>query len=86
MLGEVQLSRVGLISESELRLLPTHYDNVEVDAHIVMPNHVHAIVVTEGEHGFSPRARMMPEENAGSGFPSPKAGSLSAIVIFTNPV
>jgi len=78
--GEVQPSRLGLILESELRLLPTHYDKVEVDAQVVMPNHMHAIVVIEGEQCFSPRARMMPDENAGSGFISPKAGSLSALV------
>jgi len=78
--GEVQLSRVGLIAESELRLLPTHYDNVQVDAQVVMPNHVHTIVVIEGEHCFSPRARMMPDANTASGFTSPKAGSLAAII------
>jgi len=78
--GEVQLSPVGLVADTELRSLAGHYDNVQIGGHVVMPNHLHAIVVIEGEHCFSPRARMMPDENAGSGFKSPKEGSLAAIV------
>jgi len=77
--GEVHLSRVGLIAESDLRSLAGHYDNVQVDAYVVMPNHVHAIVVIEGEHCFSPKVRIMPDD-AGSGCTSPKAGSLAAII------
>jgi len=78
--GEVRLSRVGLVADTELRSLSGHYDNVQVDAHVVMPNHVHAIVMIDGEHRFSPKARMMPAENKGSAFASPKAGSLAAII------
>jgi len=78
--GEVQLSPVGLVADTELRSLAGHYDNVQIDGHVVMPNHVHAIVVIEGEHCFSPRARMMPDEKMGSEFTSPKAGSLAAII------
>jgi putative transposase len=54
-------------------------DNVEVDAHVVMPNHVHAIVMIDGEHCFLPKATMKPGENTGSALASPKAGSLATV-------
>ena len=74
--GEMRLSRVGFIADSELQSLSSHYNNVEVNSHVVMPNHVHAIVAIEGAHAFSPNPKNLPER-AGI---SSAAGSLSAIV------
>jgi REP element-mobilizing transposase RayT len=37
-----------------MKMLPDHYRNVTIDRYVVMPNHVHAIVVIEGEHAYSP--------------------------------
>lgn len=78
---QVQLSRIGHIVASELQTLPKHYDNVTVDESVVMPNHVHTIIVIDGEHCFSPTAHMtLPFAATTSAFASPKAGSLSAII------
>lgn len=76
--GEMQLSPAGGIAESELRGLHLHYDNVQVDSLVVMPNHVHAIVMIDGDHCFSPNAK--PSLSFSAGFVSPQAGSLSAII------
>ncbi len=74
----MQLSALGRIAESELQRLHLHYDNVHVDSFVVIPNHVHAIVMIDGDHCFSPNAqRRLPPA---AGFVSPQAGSLSAIV------
>src|SRR5580698_4182952 len=84
--GEIEgngmlLSRVGRIAASELQDLSGHYDNVQIDEHVVMPNHVHAIIMIGGEHCFSPNSQMsLPRLNAGFISASPKAGSLSAII------
>jgi putative transposase len=43
-----------------------------------MPNHVHLIVMVDGDHGFSPDAKSRPP--CATGFVSPQAGSLSAII------
>jgi REP element-mobilizing transposase RayT len=51
---EVVLSPVGRIAEFELRTLCQHYDNVQIDKHVVMPNHVHAIVMIEDHHFSGP--------------------------------
>jgi REP element-mobilizing transposase RayT len=79
--GEVRLSAIGRIAELELQTLASHYDNVHIDEHVVMPNHVHAIVMIGGEHCFSPNAQAnLRSTNVGFLFASPQAGSLSAIV------
>ena len=78
--NEVRLSPAGLIADSQLRALHTHYKNVCVDEYIVMPNHVHAIFMIEGEHCFSPKAKAITVMASQRSFTPPEAGSLSAIV------
>ena len=40
-----QLSEYGTIVEDDLRKIPMHYCCVTVDCYIVMPNHIHAIII-----------------------------------------
>ena len=79
--AQVKLSPVGLIARSELETLHKHYENVVVDEHVVMPNHIHAIIMIDGEHCFSPdRKPKLTRSHIESAFTSPEAGSLSVIV------
>ncbi len=59
--------------------MPSHYKNVELVEHVIMPNHVHAIVMIDGEHMFSSTAKMS-LESAATTFSPPRPGSLSAII------
>ncbi len=68
--GQMQLFPAGQVVESECKNIPAHYSNVEVDAFVVMPNHLHAIVVIRGVHQYSPHHQKL----------LPRSGSLSAIV------
>jgi len=43
--GDMQLNPIGEIASAALPRIPDYWDNVEIDAFVVMPNHVHAIVV-----------------------------------------
>jgi REP element-mobilizing transposase RayT len=43
--GRVELSRAGAVAASVWESLPDHFRGVELDAFVVMPNHVHGIVV-----------------------------------------
>ena len=58
--GQMLLSDAGVIAEAEMKALSTHYQNVAVDRYVIMPNHVHAIVVVEGTHIYSPKAGVAP--------------------------
>jgi putative transposase len=42
---EMNLNEAGAIVESVWHDLPVHYSNVELDQFVVMPNHVHGIIV-----------------------------------------
>jgi REP element-mobilizing transposase RayT len=48
------LSAAGLIAETEMKMLPSRYQNVTIDRYVVMPNHVHTVVVIDGDHAYSP--------------------------------
>ena len=74
----MQLNEMGSIVR-ECRLeIPHHFPGVELHAHVVMPNHVHGILVIHG------RARhAVPLRNTGASveaFGNPVAGSLPTII------
>jgi REP element-mobilizing transposase RayT len=64
--GSVILSPAGLIVEEEWRRTPTVRPNVGLDEFVVMPNHVHGIVVLTGDSGktsqrdISTKSRLRP--------------------------
>jgi putative transposase len=73
--GTIVLSRFGVIAESEMRAVSGHYPNVYVDRFVVMPNHVHSIIVIDGQHHYSPDPEPLAKLR-----PRSSAAALSAIV------
>jgi len=51
-----QLSDVGIIVETAIENIPATYSNVEIDKYVIMPNHIHLIVVIQENHGRAMRA------------------------------
>ncbi len=45
----MQRSVLGEVLENNLSTISTHYPDVAIPLHIVMPNHFHAIIVISGE-------------------------------------
>jgi putative transposase len=43
--GEMILNSLGQLAHIELQTLPQHRPNIDIDAFVIMPNHVHAIIV-----------------------------------------
>lgn len=43
--GEIRLNDAGHVVQSVWNELPQHYPGVDVDAFVVMPNHIHGIIV-----------------------------------------
>ena len=39
------LNEIGKIAKTELENIPTHFNNVKIDKYVIMPNHIHCIVV-----------------------------------------
>ena len=43
--AEMKLSQFGQIADECWRAIPEHFPNVELGAHVIMPNHVHGIIL-----------------------------------------
>ncbi len=41
------LNTYGQVAQEELLAIPNHYTHVQIDKYIIMPNHIHAIVVID---------------------------------------
>ncbi len=44
----ITLSPYGLVAEKQLFALEQRYDYVKIDKYVIMPNHIHAIIVLDG--------------------------------------
>ena len=47
--GKMQLSPVGVIADVLWYELKNHFDNIELDTFIVMPNHIHGIIAINND-------------------------------------
>ena len=72
------LSAIGVAAERHWCAIPTHYTNIRLDAFVVMSNHIHGIIIIDGEHPYTPQPKDLPYRTPG--LAPPAAGSLSAIV------
>ena len=43
--GQIDLSLVGVIIEETWEAIPMHYSYVKLDSFVVMPNHIHGIII-----------------------------------------
>jgi len=82
---EMKLTKFGLVAEQQWEKLPRRFPNIELDAFVIMPNHMHGIIVitngrgtagTPNDHdGESSRRAPTPEQ-----FQQPVQGSVPTIV------
>lgn len=53
--AETQYTTYGRIAEEQLFLLEKRYPSLKIDQYVIMPNHIHAILLLEETAGASPR-------------------------------
>ena len=53
--AEIQYTACGKIAEEQLFLLERRYPSLTVDQYVIMPNHIHAILILSDAAGASPR-------------------------------
>jgi len=65
--GEMKLNDAGKIVDRIWQEIPKYYPNVEIGEHIVMPNHLHGIIILNNDNvGAPPCGRpLMNPENMG---------------------
>lgn len=72
--GRPLLSRIGKIARDCWYSIPDHFPDVNLDAFVIMPNHIHGIVT------IKPRARhAVPLPQHFRGFGNPASGSMATI-------
>lgn len=49
-----KLSKIGKIIDKTWNDIPNQYDNIELDEYIIMPNHIHGILIVNYWEGASP--------------------------------
>lgn len=72
--GEMVLSKWGKTVQELWDAIPVHFPNAQLDTFVVMPNHVHGIIVVAGARHASPLPRTTPPPRG------PESQSLGAIV------
>jgi REP element-mobilizing transposase RayT len=68
------LNDLGKIADACWRSIPEHFPNVELGAYVIMPNHVHGIIVITNGRGTIYRAPTQEQ------FQKPVIGSIPTIV------
>ncbi|MBP3592112.1 MAG: transposase [Clostridia bacterium] len=55
-LAKISCTKYGIVAERELRSLETRYPYLKVDQYVIMPNHIHVILILDNKTaGASPR-------------------------------
>ncbi|MBU4304243.1 MAG: hypothetical protein KJ893_01240 [Candidatus Omnitrophica bacterium] len=55
--NQIHLNNAGEMIDQVLRTLPEYYPNISIDDYIVMPNHIHAIIIIKEPVGAAPCGR-----------------------------
>ncbi|MBI3126613.1 MAG: hypothetical protein HYZ11_03310 [Candidatus Tectomicrobia bacterium] len=63
--GKMRLSEAGAMVQRTWEELPSKYPGMEIDAFVVMPNHIHGIIVLIDPVGAGPRACPGPRARPG---------------------
>ena len=72
--GEMRLSRTGQVAQREWERLPRRFPRVQLDRFVVMPNHIHGIIIiTDGGRGTAGHTNTMTVNGAAVPLPSPRS-------------
>ena len=73
--GEMRLNDIGKLAHRLWEEIPTHFPQVETDVWVIMPNHVHGVIIIAAPHVGATHASPLPQRPSG-----PRKRSLGAIV------
>lgn len=81
---KVHLSEIGVITSKFLMEIPVHFPFVEIDACVVMPNHIHVLIIINHSlhvktlHVARSNANVVKDEDMSA--ISPRRGSISTVI------
>ena len=75
--GKMVLNDAGMAAQNCWLEIPNHYPNVTLDEFVIMPNHVHGIIVINvGANNHSPKQNHSPIQSSQFRSPSQTIGSI----------
>ena len=69
--GEMRLSNIGKIAQAQWEQIPARFENIEIGPNIVMPDHMHGILIVRA--GLAPASGQPQGPGQPQGLPLPKA-------------
>jgi putative transposase len=80
--GEMHLNEAGEMAQGCWEDIPTHFPLVELDAFVVMPNHIHGVIVIlgRGEKSFAPTRCGTSIPTGTTTMPQPPSKTIGSIV------
>jgi REP element-mobilizing transposase RayT len=83
--GEVTLSKFGLVAKQQWEMLPKRFPNTQLGAFVIMPNHMHGIILILSGRGTADRlisriVQILRRAPTHERFQQPVKGSLPTIV------
>lgn len=64
--GRMHLNAAGMVAQTAWSAIPVHFPLVRLDAFVVMPNHVHGVIVIVGTGAETPDDALAPDGADGS--------------------
>ncbi len=46
---QIRLTEIGEIINEQWKIIPKHFSNTSIDEYIIMPNHIHGIIIIEND-------------------------------------
>ena len=74
------LSEIGKIAEKFWLEIPAHFPFVKLDEFIIMPNHIHGIIIIDNHRDVACNVSTTTSNNKIMSIISPKRGSLSTVI------
>lgn len=70
--GEMRLNQAGAMVTRVWEEMPDRFPNIEMDAFVVMPNHIHGIIVIVGRPSWAPKTPGQIRRGTPCGCPRPQ--------------
>lgn len=83
--GEMKFSKFGLVAKQQWEKLPKRFPDIELGAFVIMPNHMHGIIMITNSRGTAENLNGLGGESSRraptqEGFQKPVKGSIPTIV------
>ena len=75
--NQMKLSQVGRIAQKHWQEIPNHFNHVYIDAYVIMPNHLHGIIIIDRP---TQKLNLSSQPTDTNKFAPLKSGSLSAVI------